>query len=340
MTKQDIKAIFLPLYNIFLRCETNSMKHYLFILFLLFTFSIPALAKAEKGNITSSEKIWDVTHKKFIVKGDLFKQLDESQTILLGIRQDNPRHQKHAANIIRQLIKAGIKPNIFVSNVERNKQNAFAIFANRHRNKATEYDATGLDMLLNWAISGQAAWDIARPVFDVTMLNKLPLYALNLSRYEIGQIHRKALGGLPPDIKPDLAVLLSKPVPEKLAAQITKEIAKDFCGILPPEYLEQLALIQRAQNGIFAQALIKFHEKTADQKAILISSSKHIMKEQGVPYYLEKLKDQAPSISLLFLESETKIPSPGELDLKVDFIWVTPKEPRISPCENLKANQP
>ncbi|MCF6215801.1 MAG: ChaN family lipoprotein [Emcibacter sp.] len=314
------------------------MKHYLFILFLSFSFSLPALAIAETRNDISFDRIWNVAHKKFITKRDLFKQLDKSQTILLGIGQDNPRHQNHAADIVRQLLKA--RPGIFVSNVERNKQNAFAIFTKRHQEKVVEFDATGLDMLLNWAVSGQAAWDIARPVFDVAMLNKLPLHALNLSRYEIGQIHRKALGGLPPDIKPDLAALLSKPVPEKLAAQITEGIAKDFCGILPPNYLEKLALIQRAQTGIFAQELIKFHERAADQKAILISSSKHIMKDLGVPYYLEKLKDQAPSISLLFLESETKIPSPGELDIKVDFIWVTPKEPRISPCENLKEKSP
>lgn len=316
------------------------MKHYLFILFLLFTFSIPVLAKAQESNITSSEKIWDVTHKKFITKRKFFNQLGQSRTILLGIRQENPRHQNHAANIIRQLVKTSIKPNIFVSNVERNKQNAFAIFTKRHQDKVVEFDATGLDMLLNWAVSGQPAWDITRPVFDVAMLNKLPLYALNLSRYEIGQIHRKALDGLPSDVKPDLAALLSEPVSEKLAAQMTKEIAKDFCGILPPNYLEKLALIQRTQSGIFAQALMKFHEKAADQKAILISSSKHIMKDLGVPYYLEKLNGQTPSISLLFLESEAKAPSPKELDLKVDFIWLTPKEPRISPCENLKEKTP
>ncbi len=314
------------------------MKHYLFILFLSFTLSLPVLANAEKETIISSERIWDVTHKTFIVKRDLFKQLDKSQTILLGIRQDNSRHQNHAADIIRQLLKA--RPGIFVSNVARDKQNAFAIFANRHQNKATEYDAGGLDMLLNWAVSGQADWDIARPVFDVAMLNKLPLFALNLSPYEIGKIHRKALGGLPHDLKNDLTATLSEPLSEKLSAQITKGIAKEFCGILPPDSLEKFALIQRVRNAVFAQELIKFHEKAADQKAILISSPKHIMKEAAVPYYLEKLNAKGTSISLLFLESETEIPTPKELDLKVDFIWVTPKESVFSPCGNLKEKQP
>jgi len=314
------------------------MKHYPFIIFLSFTLSLPALANAEKAAIISSERIWDVAHKTFIVKRDLFKQLDKSQTILLGIRQDNPRHQNHAADIIRQLLKA--RPGIFVSNVARDKQNAFAIFASRHQNKATEYDADGLDMLLNWAVSGQADWSITRPVFDVAMLNKLPLFALSFSPYEIGQIHHKALDGMPHDVKKGLAALLSEPVSEELAAQITKEIAKGFCGILPPASLEKLSLIQRAQSGIFAQELIQFHKRAAHQKAILIASPKHIMEEASVPYYLEKLNAKSTSISLLFLESETEIPTPKELDLKVDFIWVTPKEPRISPCENLKANQP
>ena len=351
LTKYGIKTtLFTIIFYLCSRRETNSMKYHLFILLLSLTISI-AVGAEEKDvlhseRMPSYEKIWDVKNQNFIARQIFFKHLNHAQIILLGLRQDNPQHHIHAANMIRQLIKPHSKPSIFLSNIARSKQNAFAIFtqqqhrrhhpqqhlAQQHLASTTEYDATGLDILLN--LPAQSDWKIIRPVFDVAMLKKLPLKAINLSRYEIGQIHHKGLSGLPHDVKGGLTALLAGPLTEKHQTRLNEEIAKDFCGSLPPKIMEKFALIKRVQRGIFAQELAKSSEKNTPEKAILISSPQHIMKQTGVPYYLEKNTIKDTTISVLFLETGKEIISPKTLNIDVDFIWFTPKEARASPCGN------
>ncbi len=270
-------------------------------------------ARSEDG------KIWYVAGQKFISENSLTKHLARSQNILLGLRMDNPDHHVKAAKIIGNLAKKGQKPVILLSYVERNKQNAFAIFTQRHKNSLHNNDATGLDMLLDWSSSGQSDWPIVRPVFDMAMLRKLPLKAINFSRYEIGELHRKDLGGLSDDVKSDLMPLI------KIKTKIMQELGKAFCQDLPTEVLAKFAMIHRAQNGLFALAIAE----TGPEKAVLIAARKHVIKDTGVPYILGKLAGTDKSISLAFAEVGQDMQAEN-----VDYIWYTKKIPPTKTCEN------
>ncbi|VAW05893.1 hypothetical protein MNBD_ALPHA01-2299, partial [hydrothermal vent metagenome] len=163
------------------------MKNTLNILFFLLIVAAPVTlygnepvnGKAEAG------KIFDVADQKFITEKTLVKRLATTRNILIAIREDNPDHHRLAANIIDKIAGKGRAPAILVSNIERSKQNAFTIFTQRHRDRTKTYDASGLDMLLGWSQSGQPEWAIVRPVFDIAMIRRLPVTAVNFSRYEI-----------------------------------------------------------------------------------------------------------------------------------------------------------
>ncbi len=310
------------------------MRHFSFILFFTLFLAV-TVARAEYVNI------WDVAGQKFISENILLKKLETKKIILLGARLDNPAHNQLAAHILKNLARAGRKPHILLGHVERNKQNAFAIYLQRHPDPSKEFDASGLDMLLDWSHSGQPGWSIVRPVFDMAMLKKLPLKAVNFSRYEVGQLHREDLGGLPGDVRPDLLPLLLSPLPKMIKTRLIEEIEKVYCGNLPPESLEKLTLIHRARNGLFALNITQLTSEPGDRTAVLIAPQKHILKNSGVPRWLDRMGGQKQVISLAFVEAGQSKPSfqkikAQKLKESVDFIWFTAKLSRPDPCGLLK----
>ena len=283
---------------------------------LSFFFFLALLTRAAAG-----QEIWDVTGQRYISEGILIDKLKSSPKILLGIRQDNPEHHDLAARVLQKLSTTGHGPVILVGNVERNKQNAFAIFIQRHQNSGQVYDATGLDMLLDWAHSGQAGWTNARPVFDLAMKRKLPLIASAFSRYEVGQIYINGQNGIPGDMAEQTSPRLLQPLPEGARARLEQEVGTNFCGPLPPEVLQKLVYLHRMQNGLFARNMTR----EGDHGTLLIAAQKYVDKEIGVPPMLE-----GKSISLIFAEKGQKIKEGAS-----DFIWRAKAFPRRDPCEFL-----
>lgn len=301
------------------------MKQVLCTLVFTLLIAVPAAFSADG-------KIWHVAGQRFISERVLLQHLASRDTILLGARLDNPKHNKLAAQILKALVRADRNPIVLMSNVERSKQNAFAIFRQRQQAPTRDYDASGLDMLLDWSGSGQPDWAVVRPVFDMSMLRKLPLYAINFSRYEVGQLHHDGLGGLPADLKQQLMPILSPPLPEKIAARLAEEIQKTFCANLPPGAVEKLSLIQRARSGLFALAITRHSADWGHGTTVLIAPEKHIRKDAGIPQYLDRMGTKQSIARLSFVEA-----GPDELSLpkrntKADFIWFTASKSRPDPC--------
>jgi len=289
------------------------MKYSLAILLFIFFASAPGIA---------GPRIWDRSNQKFISEQRLMDRLAQARNILMGLQTDNPAHYKIAAGIIAKLAAAGRQPTLLLGTIERSKQNAFAIFARRHRKPSEIYDATGLDMLLDWPHSGLADWATVRPVFDVAMLKKLPLRAVAFSRYEIGRLYHDGPGGPPED------------VPEAVKKRMAAEINKAYCTVLPPEVTDRLIMIDRAQSRLIARAI----KESGTGTAILVGPEKYILQGSGVPSYLAKLKAGGRTVSLLFSESGQRPGQrPGQkiLNPEVDFIWFTDKIPRPDPCRFL-----
>jgi len=304
------------------------MRYLFFALIFLFSVSASPLLSAK-------EKIWDVAAQKFISEDTLFQNFSASQTILLGLRRDNPWHHRLAARILKNLARQDRNPSIFLGDLERNKQNAFAIFAQRDHGSLKDYDATGLDMLLDWSHSAQPDWAIVSPVYNVAMLEKIPLYAAAFSRYEIGQIHQQGLRGLPRDVKKSLSPLLATPLPAEIKNHLISEITRDYCEPIPPEVIQKMTLIHRAQSGLFALEMANISHGSWPRTSVLIAARDYVMKGIGVPRYLKDMALKGSSLSLSFLE---KGENPRKQ--KVDFIWYTDKISRPDPCGRMTAKHP
>ncbi len=295
------------------------MKYFLCI-FLITSFFSMASADAK-------ENIWDVKRQQFISKESLYQKIFTAQNILLGIEQDNPQHHKLVASILKKLVFKNRKPILLLGNIERDKQNAFAIFRQRHLGNSEKYNATGLDMLLSWATSGQPKWSIVSPPFHMAMLKNIPLIAAAFSRYETGNFHRN--NSLPDDIKDDLLPLLAKPVPENVKHSFKAEITKSYCIELPPKVMERTILLERGQNGLFALEIHKLNRMQPTATTVLLTGQKNILTDIGVPVFLDQLKSKGKTISLSFMEENNV-----SLQQNIDYVWYTDSVSRPSPCLN------
>ncbi|NOZ41619.1 MAG: ChaN family lipoprotein [Alphaproteobacteria bacterium] len=302
------------------------MKYTLTILFFAFLTSGPTMA--------ATGKIWDVAGRHIISEKKLLNILIRSRNVLIGVRTDNPGDHRRAAEIITGLADAGDNPAILLGTIERDKQNAFAIFRDRYRGSPKIYDATGLDMLLEWSASSPLDWAVVRPVFDVAMMRKLSLRAAAFSRYEVGRLYRNGSAGLPDDVKGALLPLLASPLPKKLTARLTAEIHAAYCVDLPTTVTTRLIRIDRAQSGLFAVMMAQAAKKPGSKPTVLISSQKYIVADSGVPRYLKRLAVPGQTVSLLFA-------APGQRPRpKVDYIWYSGKISRPAPCRFLQRDQP
>lgn len=317
----------------------------LFISLMICSCGIPAEAEDSIG----APKIWDSAGHKFISQDALLEKISHKNTLLLGLRPDNENHHQAAQNLIRKLVNAGRKPVILLSTVERDKQNAFTIFAQNiaHRNAKNPKaplmtdDATGLDILLDWAHSGQPSFPTVKPLFDMAVEKKLSLRAVNFSRYEIGALYSNGLSGLPKDVAPSLRPLLDKPLSRSANAKLMAALQGASCVVLPPAVLDKLSIIRRARDSLFALTITQnMGQSVQSDMTILITSKDHISKDMGVPLYLEALtspkqntaKNTEQTISLTFVEVSEEDTKIAPLAPDVDYIWYTHSMPRPVDC--------
>jgi len=294
---------------------------------LLAVSGAPAAAPdSPQPPVVKSQAIWDVAAQKVISRKILFDRLKDARQILIGQRAENRQHQQIAARLIRQLDKSGRQPTVLLGQVERHRQNAFALFAQRHPDPAKTHDATGLDMLLDWSNSGQPPWAAARPVFDVIMLRKLPVQAVGLSRYEVGEIYRRGPGGLPDDLKKRLPPLLPALAP--ITARLSREITATYCHSLPPEVVAKFIRVRQAQDSLFALAIADQQNRTDGAAVVLITTPFHIDRKSGAPRYLRQMKLAGKTVSLLIREQDAAEAPPQA----VDYIWYTDSRGRPDPC--------
>ena len=296
------------------------MKHNNIIIFFIFSILCQVPAAQTK------EKIWDFSARKNIPEKLFFTDISQNKIILINGESDNPDHYRLKTDIIQALIHRRKPLTLFFGDIERSKQNAFHIFRQKYLNTETTYDATGLDILLDWPHTGRPKWRLVKPVFDLAMIKKLPIKAVKLSRYDMGLIFNQGKTGLPEDLKGQLLPLLSQKLPEKITAHQKAIIVKKFCATLPEETINKLSLSDQIQAAYLAHSLSKLPENSS---GVLITGEDHWTKNSALTHYLTKLGLQDRVIIIEFNDTGKKHPQP---ELSVDYIWYTTQFPRKDPC--------
>tara|TARA_B100001939_G_scaffold348114_1_gene372769 strand:+ start:16058 stop:17068 length:1011 start_codon:yes stop_codon:yes gene_type:complete len=322
----------------------------LLLLLMIFVLSSAPGATAESPPLEGT--IWDVREGREISREELIKKLRPARFILLGERHDNIRHHQHQAWLIDKLSQTDRRFALVFEMVERHKQNAFALFAQRFRpgrgqQAPQRHDATGLNLFLDWDNSGWPDWSFYKPLFDIAYLKGLALGAAGLSRHEIGRMHQQGLEGIPEELRAPLLPYLKKPLPPALDHRLRQTIVTGHCNTLPETAVTRFMEIQRTRDAFMAWALQKHEKEFARDGAILIAGNGHVRQDLGVPYYLRGMKAEGKILSLAFLEADVEKNSlaeytgnPEENHLPYnyiwDYIWFTAQQPRPDPCAIFK----
>ena len=310
---------------------------------LLFLLLTTAGRTADLGG-----RIWDVRAQSFISRTDLVDRLKKARFVLLGEVHDNREHHNRQTELLDKLTGGGHDRAVVFEMVERNKQNVFAIFRSRFTSPTMEnipapYDATGLEILLDWEASGWPDWNWYKPLFDIAMEKNLPMGAGGLSRHDVGAVHKQGLAGLPADLKAQLTPYLEIDWPEELEQESRREIKEGHCNALPDSVLPAFTLIQRLRDASLAQSLVEQASLSPSGQAVLIAGNGHVRTDLGVPYYLNKSSVGGQVLSLGQIEAQPDLKKAADYAatrgmerLPYDFVIFSEAAEREDPCAVFK----
>jgi uncharacterized iron-regulated protein len=200
---------------------------------------------------------------------------------------------------------------------------------------AAPRDAAALGAALDWQDSGWPDWSMYQPIAQEALDAGLPIRAANLSPEGVRAVAKDGWLALAPDRVNRLA-LTTEPSEETRQA-MTAEMKASHCGLLPEESIAPMLRVQRARDGIMAEAMAK----PSTDGAVLIAGVGHVRKDRGVPWYLALL-DKAPTVVVAFMEVVPGHDTPDRYrqhfdgKLPFDYVWFTAAVPDVDHCASLR----
>jgi len=268
--------------------------------------------------------------------------------LLFGEVHDNPVHHQLRAWLINLHAKPRRewRPGVVFEQIRADQKVALDRF------KALAETGSGaaddLFQLLEWDKSGWPRAQIYKPLFEVVLAAKLPIYAGDPPRGAVRAIARGGLSALPPEERARLR--LDEPMPAPLLDSLRKELADGHCGLLTAEAVENMAAAQRYRDAHLADALLsaaeRYHQAAVargedpfmwalipHQPAILVAGNGHLRKDRGVPWHLRL---RAPSeVAATFLAAATTFLLVEVVEGKTDPELYMPRDPAGKPAADL-----
>ncbi len=289
----------------------------------------------------------------------LISQASLTRFVLLGEIHDNPDHHQIQANIIEAIAGKNHRPSVVLEMVPQRLAEELAKF-----DLSVDPRLDDLAQRLEWAKRGWPSWDIYRPVALAAARNNLPMVAGNLDRPVISELSRTGADALSGEQRRDFA--LTDDLPDTLAGELGQELQTSHCNLLPAESLPAMLLVQRARDGVMADAMIRAGYRFG---SILIAGNGHIRKDWAVPRVLRqrlpgnkivdldlpgagsdgttgKVSVRIPNshnLSIAVIEVEAGMENPGDYRLNnlqgtplYDFVIFTPKSDDTDHCAALR----
>ena len=289
-------------------------------------------------------RIWHRHRRTFVSPAWMLQHLSTAEVVLLGENHDNADHHRLQAWVLRLLVEAGGRPEVFFEMFDSDQAKALALAL------ATEgVTPEQISAATQWAKSGWPAFALYRPIFDVTLRAGLRLRHGNLPRKtvrgvamgrQLTSIERRQLG-------------LMRAMPARLDKEMRDEVVRGHCYMLPAHAAGPMVLAQRARDGAMAHALLgSFTRNTPSlsptvgtgPRAVLIAGNGHVRSDRGVPYVIgvmTALKEQRKRVvAVQFVEVPAEATHTNASDLANamggDLLVFTARKARPDPCERYK----
>ncbi len=234
--------------------------------------------------------------------------------VLIGEQHDNPDHHLIQAWLIDEIVKDGRRPSVVLEMVP---QSYAAQISDYDLNKDPQLD--DFAKRLDWEKRGWFSWDIYRPVGLAAARNGLRMVAGNLDRDRTRDISKRGTDALSQEERERFA--LNEAMDPKLRDGLAAELSGSHCGLLPKSALPSMALVQRARDGVMADAMIAAGSRNG---SVLIAGNGHVRKDRGVPMVLAKRLPGHDDVTLEKDGTTRTVRTPRAQNFAIGLIEVQP----------------
>jgi uncharacterized iron-regulated protein len=273
-------------------------------------------------------RIFDARTGAFVDEDELFDQLAATRFVLLGERHDRPEHHRLQARIVRALAARGRRPAVAFEMLRADVSESLALASS-----APDPTPEGVRRAVEWDTSGWPDFAIYEPVFAAALEAGLPLAAADLPVHALGRLSHGGLAGL--DAGSRETLLLDQPVPAALREALAEDVVEGHCRRLPERAIPVMVDVQLTRDANLARALHAEAEAGGDG-AVLIAGARHVRRDWGVPWWLERRTPGASVRSVAFIDAPPEQHDPGPKAQQYDLVWYTSTEDREDPCEKYR----
>jgi uncharacterized iron-regulated protein len=259
--------------------------------------------------------IQDIAGQRTVDQAALVAELEGADFVLLGGSRDNLDHRRLEAELVEALAEQerGVGA-LALEMIASDRQGTLV----EHLEHGRDRRLVRLGSALPWDERGWGPYEAYRPVLRTARAAGAEIVAAGLPPWTVTAVMAEGVGALPPALARRTG--LREPLPPLLAADLDQEIAATHCGQLAAELVSRIAEAQRAIDANLADRLVTVSGRG---RGVLIAASQRVRKDWGVPWYIEKLRPTARTVSVAFIEVD-RIAEMETEGLAYDYVWFTP----------------
>jgi len=274
-------------------------------------------------------KLWFVDEGRFIDVEELKGTILDSDFVAIGETHDNMDHHQIQAKILSWFVSANKPINPVFEMLS--KQQLSSIQKNAPNTSDSFFDK------VSWEESGWPDRKFYKPIFDIVIEQKLPIFAAETERKLLMQLTKGGESQLPDEIAKYLGHVK---LGEDEKKQLKEDIVTSHCGMLPETMVDPMVLGQRVRDVVMAKSLLSA-SKTGT--AILFSGSGHGRKDYGAPAYVKSQKPDARISTVAMMEVVEDVTQAEDYreawaskKIPFDYVWFTSRVERSDPCDELR----
>lgn len=231
-------------------------------------FGLGQVATQAEIDVCSYDDVYLVEDGESLASSDMFQQLNDARSILVGERHGNAEHPLFARCLLYKLSEKSA-PSIVLEMLPRTSQPIIDAFRKKHPDRV---DSLGVE--LKWWTTGWPEWRNYEPMFDAAWISRSPLLGGDTA----------AKTGPEED-----AVSASFLAGEygQVSASWAASMKDAHCGLISDERAGDLGDHQVNRDHSMAQVLSQARRSDGSvDKSILFAGRAHVRRDRSVPKHL------------------------------------------------------